>query len=228
MTSNPGPAPLDEVLDLIPQEFQDPGVRQRLINFTRELDQLLAIDDTGELMVDRDVAMRIVQNKDFIPSELQDGIRQELEAHLGDRIKSAGKSRHITWRELEGRDTPIKPIPAAELRAKGMGALSSAKKARQVLDEHYSGFPGFWLDADADKIRETALRGFKHNRTVWDCCVAHLGFWAALGVFAAAGAFLIVGTATGPWGIPLAIWLIGVLGFGTGTIVGNCVLNPNW
>jgi hypothetical protein len=227
MVNSPANAPLEEVLNLIPQEFQSPEVRQRLINFARELDQLLAIDDKGELTVDRDVAMRIVQNKDFIPSNLQDQIRRELEAHLGGKIKSAGKNRHITWRELVDQDTPIKPIDVGELRAKGMGAACSAQKARQILDEHYPGFPKFWLDADADKIREAALQGFKHNRTVWDCCVAHLGFWAALAVFAAAGAFLIVGTATGPWGIPLAIFLIATLGLGSGTIVANCVLNPN-
>ena len=227
MVNNPAHAPLEEVLDLIPQEFQCPEVRQRLIKFARELDQLLAIDDTGELMVDRDVAMRIVKNDDFIPSDLQDQIRRELEAHLGDKIKSAGTKRHITWRELGDQNTPIKPIDVAELRAKGMGAACSAQNARHILDENYPGFPEFWLDADAVKIRDAALLGFKHNRTVWDCCVAHLGFWATLAVFAAVGAFLIVGTATGPWGLPLAIFLIATLGLGSGTIVGNCVLNPN-
>jgi hypothetical protein len=57
--------------------------------------------------------------------------------------------------------------------------------------------------------------------------IRHIGFWATLAAFAVAGAFLIVGTATGPWGVPIAIFLIAVLGDGTAVIALNCFANPN-
>ena len=88
--------------------------------------------------------------------------------------------------------------------------------------------PVFWLEADAREVRDTTVRALSTNQSVWDCVVRHLGFWAAIWVFAAAGAALIVGTATGPWGTALAIWLIGVLGGSTAVLVFNCLRNPSW
>ena len=125
------------------------------------------------------------------------------------------------------RDNPLEPTPTSELRRLGIDSSTSVDDAREILREHFPDLPHAIVDADGRQLREIALNGLEHNRTVWDCVVSKLGLWAAIAIFAAVGAFLIVGTATGPWGIPLTIWLIAVLGGGTGTIVGNCVLNPN-
>ncbi len=220
--------PIEDVLDLIPREFADPAVRRRLRKLTQLLDELAAEDENKAAIVDEDTVLRIVRDRDIFPPEIQDRVQRELKAHLGTKLKKRGTGRHLTWRELEGRDTPIKPVPLDTLRKMGIDASATGDQVRAALRKNFPDIPDFWLDADAPRIRETALEALQHNRSVWDCCVAHLGYWAAVVIFAAVGAFLIVGTATGPWGIPLAVWLISVLGFGTAVIVLNCVKNPNW
>ena len=99
---------------------------------------------------------------------------------------------------------------------------------RRILRERFPDLPSFWLEADTATIRDTALRALSHNQTVWDCAVRHLGLWAALAVFAAVGSLLRVGTATGPWGVPLAVFLISTLGGATALIILNCLANPNF
>jgi hypothetical protein len=218
---------LDQVIDLIPDELEDKKVRQRLRKLTRSLDELTA-EDSGETIVDRSTLRRLVRDDDIFPQEVQDRVQRELEGHLRGKLKDkGGNARTLKWRELADRDTPIVPTPISELRRLGIDSSTSVVDAKRILVENFDDIPKQILDADGPQLRKYALDGLGHNRSVWDCVVAKLGFWAALGIFAAVGAFLIVGTATGPWGLPLAIWLIAVLGFGSGTIVGNCVLNPD-
>ncbi len=219
---------LDDIVDLIPDELGEPNVRHRLRKLARELD-LLGVDQSGDTIVDRSVLRRIVHDKEIFPEEVQDRVQREVEQHLGKKVKDKAKdkSRTISWRELAERDTPLDPMPAERLRQLGLGSSTSVADTRRILLEHFGDMPSEILNADGPRLRQIALDGLAHNRTVWDCVVSKLGFWAALGIFAAVGAFLIVGTATGPWGLPLAIWLIAVLGFGSGTIVGNCVRNPD-
>ena len=146
---------------------------------------------------------------------------------MGDKLKAKGREHGLGWREFATHDNPIEPPPIDELRSLGFDGGASIEDTKAALSKHFPDLPQRWLDADGAEVHKITLDALRHNRTVWDCVVAHLGFWAALAIFAACGAFLIVGTATGPWGIPLAIWLIGVLGGGTAVIVLNCVLNPN-
>jgi hypothetical protein len=218
---------LDQVIDLIPDELQNNQVRQRLRKLTRNLDELTA-EESGTTIVDRSALRRLVRDDEIFPPEVQDQVQQGLDGHLRDRIKDKGSNaRALKWRELADRNTPIDPTPISELRRLGIGSSTSVADAKRILIENFEDIPRQILDADSSQLRRYVLDGLAHNRSVWDCVVAKLGIWAALAIFAAVGAFLIVGTATGPWGIPLTIWLIGVLGLGSGTIVGNCVLNPD-
>lgn len=219
--------PLQDLLDLIPKEYSDPAVRQRLRKLTQNLDELTMIDDNSQqVTVDRRIALQILHEN--FPAELHDQIQRELEAHLREKLKDRGNDRVLHWREAAGHGMPFDPVAIEELRRLGIGASSSSKDVRKILLEHYPGILESVLDADSVQLRDMMIRALRHNRTVWDCCVAHLGLWATMAVFAVAGAFLIVGTATGPWGIPLAIWLIGLLGGATAMIVLNCVMNPEW
>ena len=220
--------PLEDVVAILPDEAEDRGVRNRLRKLSRELDQLIAVDADGEIVVDRTALSRVLQDADLFPPEVRDRIRTETEKHLGKKVGDKGRARQLLWRDLPKHQDAVQPIPTAELTDLGIDHTTTLGEAREILRERFPGIPEFWLDADADAIKSTTLRALAHNRSVCDCVVAKVGYWATLAIFAAAGAFLIVGTATGPWGIPLAIWLIGVLGGGTATIVLNCVMNPNW
>jgi len=226
MADNARASSLEDLVDLLPTELRDDGARKRLRKLSRHLDALTA-EVSGEVIVDRASLRQLIKDDEIFPPELHDRIEREAEGHLGKKLKDKGKGRSLSWREMAAGDNPIEPVAPAQLRALGLDASTSVADARRVLSEHFPDLPDAILDADGPALRDIATRGLEHNRTVWDCVVAKLGFWAALGIFAAAGAFLIVGTATGPWGIPLAIWLIGVIGGGSAVIVANCVLNPN-
>lgn len=217
--------PIDDVIGLIPRAIGQEDVLQRLRQYTRHLDSLTAIDDHGQPFVDRDAAAALLRGA--VPADLHDHVQKEFEHHVGDKLKPKGGARHLGWREFAAHDNPIQPPSIEELRSLGFDGGASVEQTKAALRRHFPDLPERWLDADGPEVHAITLDALRHNRTVWDCVVAHLGFWAALAIFAAVGAFLIVGTATGPWGIPLAIWLIGVLGGGTAVIVLNCVLNPN-
>jgi hypothetical protein len=216
---------LEGIVDLFPKELGQDEVRNRLKHFARELDQLVAVED-GNVAVDGAALERMIRSESF-PSQLQERARRETQGHLGGRLKERPRGRKLKWQELVEHGAPIEPASIAELRSIGIDSDASVERAKEILRERYPDVPGDLLEAEGPELRELAVRALEHNRTVWDCCVAHLGWWGALWVFAIAGAFLIVGTATGPWGVPLAIWLIGVLGGGTAVIVMNCMLNPN-
>lgn len=219
--------PLEDLLEVIPNQFSDPAVHQRLRKLTQSLDELTIFDEKSQqLGVDRRIAQQIL--REHFPAELRDRIQRELEGHLHEKLKDRGNNRGLHWREAANHGIPFEPVPAAELRSLGIDASSSSDDVRKILREHYPGVLESILDADADQLRDMMTRALAHNRTVWDCCVAHLGVWATIAIFAVAGGFLIVGTATGPWGIPLAIWLIGLLGGATAMVVLNCVMNPEW
>lgn len=219
--------PLQNLLDLIPDEFGDSAIRQRLRKLTQDLDELIVIDEKSQqVTADQRIAQQILREN--FPADLQDRIQGELKSHLQEKLKDRGNDRVLHWREAAGHGMPFDPVAIEELRSLGIGASSSSNDVRRILREHYPGILESVLDADSVQLREVMIRALSHNRTVWDCCVAHLGVWATIAIFAVAGGFLIVGTATGPWGIPLAIWLIGLLGGATAMIVLNCVMNPEW
>lgn len=217
---------LEAVVDLFPAELGDEDVRQRLKQFTRDLDQMTRTGSDGNVVVDEDIFEQILTGGTF-PDDLQERVRSEARTHLHGHLHRGSGGGKLTWHQLAAHEKSLQPSSIDELKQLGINHDTTVKRAKQILHEHYPQLPLAVLDADGPELHQLATRALQHNRTVWDCCVAHLGWWGALWVFAAVGALLIVGTATGPWGIPLLIWLIAVLGGGTAVIVMNCVLNPN-
>jgi hypothetical protein len=219
---------LGDLVDLFSEQVAEPQSLQRMRHLARNLDELFFLEESGELAIDRDALMKIGRDNGIVPPEHQDRVIRETEKHLGPKVKPKGAADYVAWCEAARLGLPIQPVPAATLRAAGISKSVSVDDARLILRQQYPDIPSFWLDADAALIRDTTVKALAHNQTVWDCAVRNLGFWGAMAVFAAVGSLLIVGTATGPWGVPLAIFLIGVLGGTTATIVLNCLANPNW
>jgi hypothetical protein len=217
--------PLENVLDAIPEEL-DERVREQLRAFARDLDELVAEVD-GRLVVDRDVLRRIVDSE-YFPEDLRDLTWKRTEEELGDHLGEPKEAERLGWYAFCERErVPINPVPVLKLGEMGFTTSTSLEEAREIFRKQSPDFPDYIVDGEAQELREIAIRGLEHNRTVFECVRAKLGLFAAVAIFAAVGAFLIVGTATGPFGVALAVWLIAVLGFGTGTIVGNCVKDPN-
>ncbi len=215
-----------DVLDLLPREFQNTDAERRLRKLTRGLDGLV-FEDNGEMFVDTDAIQRLLGDQDVFPGDVRDKVKKGVDKQLGQRSRARGKGRSLTWQEVGQREAVIAPMSADQLLSLGINASTPSEDAKRIFVDHFPDFPREILEADGPRLRDIAVQGIDHNRTVWDCVVAKIGYWAALCVFAAFGALLIVGTATGPWGIPLAIWLAGTLGGGTAVLVADCVLNPN-
>jgi hypothetical protein len=228
MSASAGSSGLAEtVMTLLPSDVAGADEFDRLSSFTRDLDALVAASGRTKA-VDQGHLFKLIDGRDIFPSDLRERVKGELTTHLGSHLeKGAHGHAPIPWHALHEHGASFAPAGVARLRELGFSNDTSADEARALLAEHFPYLPHELVAADAERLHEFAVHALEHNRTVWDCCVAHLGWWGALAVFAIAGAFLIVGTATGPWGIPLAIWLIGVLGGGTAVIVMNCVINPN-
>lgn len=223
-----GGQPLEDILEILPRGAVDEKVRQRLRKFLRGLDELVWEDD-GELRIDSKTYRRLLDDAEIFPSKVRERIDRETGARLEGKMKAkAAKGRQVRWRELAAHDNPLEPLSVAELRALGIDANAAPDDVKRAIRSAAPEFPVELLDASAEELRDIAVRGIEHNRTVWDCVVSKVGYWAALGIFAAFGALLIIGTATGPFGVPLVIFLSATLGLGTATIVGNCVLNPNF
>lgn len=227
MTLQSNDIALENIVDLLPEEVGNPQMRERLRKFTSKLDELFFLDESKKLAVDYDSLMKIIRDKDLIPIDSQDLIICKIDNSFANKTKNKKGSHYIKWNDAAQYGFPTKQTSLARLRELGIDKSSSVSELRRILQEHYPDIPAFWLDADADQIKNTTLQALSSDRTVWDCVVAHLGEAAAILIFALVGGLLIVGTATGPWGIPLAIWLIGVIGAGNAVIVGNCVINPN-
>ena len=218
---------LEDVVDLFPKELDDDDARERLRAFARDLDGLVAEGD-GLLVVDRDALDKAVNESGIFPRGVRERVWADIQENLGKALSEVKDEKRLLWREFAERDTvEINPIPVEGMRDIGISASASVDEVREIIRKRAPDFPDYVLDSEPEELREIAIKGLEHNRTVWECVRSKLGLFAALAIFAAVGAFLIVGTAFGPWGIPLAIWLISVLGFGTGTVVGNCVKNPN-
>lgn len=224
----PGGNKPEGVVDLLPREFSDKRVDDRLRRLTRSLDQLV-VEADGQLFVNTAVVQQLLRDDEIFPAELRDQVQKGMDKHLGERYLTSTRTRArgLTWEDLARREPSVAPMSVREVRDLGISRSTSTAEARRIFTERFPDFPGELLDADGPALKEIAVRGIQHNRTVWDCVVSKIGYWAALGVFVLFGSLLIIGTATGPWGIPLAIFLAATLGAATAVMVANCVLHPN-
>lgn len=220
---------LGHAVDLLPEGLCEPQFRQRFRKLADRLDELLGLDESGELVVDQDALLKIAHDRDLMPAEYESLIVRETQKHLGHKLKKLGPGHRVGWREAAQHGSPIRPEPVEVLRGLGIDKSSSVDDLRRILREQYPDSPSYWLEADAATIRDTALRVLAHNRTLWDCMVAHQGYWGALAAFAAIGGLIIYFTATaGPAGPILVYSLIAILGSGTAFMFLTCFANPDW
>jgi hypothetical protein len=217
---------LTDIFKLFPNNLLDKNTSKKLTQLTNDLDHLCFLDGAGELSADRDAFIRIVKESAFIPPDLHEITILETAKHLGRRLKRKGVGLPLTWSEAAKYGTFMTPLSSAEQRALVPNKAGTEEELRTLLSKNYAAIDKVWFEPANQKLTNDVLRNFAHNRTVWDCVVAHIGIWGAIGVFAAVGGAIIVLTATGGAAAPLVAWLIAVLGGSTATIVLNCILNP--
>jgi hypothetical protein len=170
---------LTDMLNMLSEEILPKQVRQRAKKLCDELNQLLFLDDMCELAVDRVTLIRISCNESLMPASLRDIAILETSKHLGRRIKGLGKGRRIAW--MDGAKYGL-PMSKTDLRAIGITETMSIDELGVVLKAQFPKMPKFWINEDSTQLADSVLRKFMVNRTVWDCLVANLGFWAALTV----------------------------------------------
>jgi hypothetical protein len=221
---------LDSAVSLIPAKLLGAQVQQQLRLFTAELDSLMFLDDQNELAVDRKALLKILRNPKFfstVDENLKDFILIETTKNLGRKVKERHGGKAVKWLEAVQFGLPIDRESIAQLQKLGISQTSTADDIKNILREQLPDLSDSWFDNDNETLANAMLENFRKNRSVWDCVVARLGIFIAIGVFAAVGAGIIVLTATGGIAAPLLVWLIGLLGAGNATVVANCIINPN-
>ena len=157
---------LDNMLRVIPEGVLRKNVRSRLNRLFAEMDQLLFLDTTNEMAVDRSTLIRIVNNVDFIPTKLRDITLVETSKYLGRRIKERGKGRRISWREGAKYGLPNYPMSEEELGRLGVTQNTSKNELVGLLRKQFPKLPKFWMK-DSKQFADAFTHQFELNRTVW-------------------------------------------------------------
>src|SRR5262249_9238208 len=214
----------EEMLNLLPPNSIPGNARHRLRILSDQLDQLLFLDEIDELTADRKTLIRIANDKDLVPEILRDIFLIETSKHLGRRLKEFGKGRRIAWHEAGKYGLPIEPVTADELSGWGITRETTTDELGIIVKKHMR-VPSFLENDNAEELYNSILEKFQINRTLWDCVVANLGFWAALTL---GGGLIIFGILVGsgvPW--PWALLLAGIYQTAsTAYVLGQCALNP--
>jgi hypothetical protein len=210
-------------LGLLPTTLVPAEQRPALQRMFALSDQLLYLDGEGELTVDRRALLEIVNDEAF-----PDGLRQialiETSKHLGRRVKVPAKKglQQISWRDGAKYGLPISPATAGELRDFGLTKTTTPEEFGKLFRKKYPEIPDFWTATDPKELEGKVLKAFEANRTVWDCLVSNLGWWAALTIIGSLVVFFSLLTLG--WQIALACAII-YSGFATAWIVLNCIVN---
>lgn len=227
MTTQPKQNDLTSIFKHFPDNLLDKETLRKLNALSNELDTVFFLDDSGELAADRDAVIRIAKGNMLLAPDLHEIALLESAKHLGRHLKKKKDTgRPLTWREAATHGVPIAPLSDDEQRALGIKETDTEEDLRSLFARRFPEINQVWFGPAKPSVKEDVFRKFAHNRTVWDCVVAQVGYWGALAVFAAAGSVIIILTASGGFLLPLATFLISVLGLGTATIVLNCILNP--
>lgn len=186
-----------DVLDLLPRELRDKTVEQQLRRLLRELDELVFEDD-GEVFVDADPLERLPRDDSVFPRDVRQKVERGIDKHLGRRVRRRGGGRRLKWRDLANRSGVSAGMSAEELRDLEMSPSLSPDAAKRIFTERFADFPSEILNTDGPRLREIAVSGIEHNRTVWDRVVSEIGYWPRLLRSPPSRRLQIVGTATGP------------------------------
>jgi hypothetical protein len=217
---------LSSIVSLLPEKHVNDQVRSRLKKLQVKLDDLFFMDETDELAVDRQALIALAGDQDLVPAELRDVVILETAKHLGRRLKGVGKGRRITWLE-GGKYGPPNQPGVEELRKLGLESSMSSEKLGAALREWYPKLSKDLLALDSSELHRTMLANLAHNRTVWDCVVANLGWWAAINVIATIIIALIMLGSGVPWPWALAA-CIAFTSFFTAFVIITCATNPEW
>lgn len=219
---------LGNLVEVLPERVVSDALRGRLESLGKQLDQLLFIDRFDELAVDRASLIRLANNKDLVPVELRDVLLVETSKHVGRRVrefKEKDGDRRISWQDgpkygIEGR-----PMSADEVRSLGITEDTPDSEVAGIVRTLVPEIPPFWMNDDSTALGESVIRQFASNRTVWDCVVANLGWWAAITLGGGLVIFVILVVSGVPW--PWALLAAGIYQTGaTLYFLLQCVANP--
>jgi hypothetical protein len=225
MVSAPNPK-LSDMLNVLPAAFLSREVRPLVRILFDEMDQLLFLDNMGELSVDRGTLIRIASDDYLMPARLRDIAILETSKHLGPRVKAVGEGRRITWREGEKYGLPIHPPTLEDFRAWGITDTTSIDELGVILKAQLPGIPEFWFNENSAQLEEMILQKCMANQTFWDCLVANLGWWAAI---VAVGAIVVFFALVGEIGWQAAlVWAIVYSGVATFYFIAQCLVNPSF
>ena len=211
--------------DMLSARILPPAARKTVAEIGRALDGLLFLDASGELSVDRKGLIALVNNPALVPVELKDIALLETVKHLGRRVKEVGNGLRVNWIEGMKHGLPLQTLSASGVSAAGLDKADSADALGKLLRKHVGDLPTEFTDTPPAELRVKLLAAFGKNRTVWDCLVANLGFWAALAIIGSLVVFLCL-LPLG-WQVALAIAAI-YFGFVTAYFVLQCIVNPNY
>ena len=215
-----------DVLALLSKDILPDEARARLNKLADEMDELLFLDETDELAVDRKTLIRLANDEDLVPKSLRDVVLVETSKYLGRRVKERGKGRRISWRDGHKYGLPGRPLSESELHAWGITDRTSTDELAAILKSRFR-IPAFWMNDNPRQLGDEIVKRFQANRTVWDCVVANLGFWAALTLGGGLVVFVILALSGVPW--PWALLVDGIYQTGaTLAVLLNCVANPNF
>ena len=214
----------EEPESLLPRE-----ARPRLKLGFLSLDQLLFVDETSELAVDRETLIRIASDKDLTSPSVRDILLVETSKYVGLRIKSFKQGKRISWQDAETYGVPIDPPSREDIDSMGFGPTEDLVAIERAVRAQFRDreIPEFWIEPNSATLADRITDSLLVNQSVWSCLVANLGFWAALNVVGThiiAGIMLVSGV---PWQVVLK-WLIVFTGANTAYFILQCIVNPRY
>jgi len=231
----PVPGGIPELLAQLPLGFVDAPTRARLQKLSQAMDQIFFLDATGELSADRGTLIRIVNDQDLTLPALRDIVLLETSKHLGRRLKARGNGLALTWQEAVVHGVQFSPVPISAWQSMGLNKVATDRDLQALIVRQYPGIPTGWIQPPAADFGAKLVSSFMHNRTVWDCVVAHIGFWGAIAVLWAVSAMMVIvlfvtvvsgGTLTLAALLLLIAALLAALGLAVTIAVLNCIENP--
>jgi hypothetical protein len=214
------------LIEFLPTHFVTKDLRANFAKLESGLDQLVFMDQSGELSFDRKAFLDLVKDEALVPRQLRDIVVLETSKHLGRRLRTRKRNeRRVRWRDSE-QHRLLGKSAVDDLRRLGIGPATTEEKLSTTLAEHYPDLPVSLFSKLAEPDgEEWLIERFEHNLTVWDCAVANLGWFAAIMV---AGSLilliiLVAAAVSGGW---IALLLLAFAGTLTTYVLAQCILNP--
>lgn len=228
------------ILNRIPADTVGHEQLTKLQAFSEALNTLVVSGpQDGQVQVDRAALARLLE--DHFPPDVARGLLARAEREFGDHLNAHPGGHKVDWRELAQHGAPIHPPSDADLNNAGLPEHPGHGEVENWVHQHYRD-----LAASASRLTREQLQGLINQESApaataegtftaagsvagFEACLErHLGWWGMIAVIGVLGALLILFTGTGPIGLALTIWLIGVFGGGTAAIIIDCALNNAW